>query len=87
MWRANLRFRGYVTVFFDGEALLAANAGEVWRLDPLSGSVMWHNELRGMGRGLVSIASSRGPGATASNDLAAEKRRRDSANAGAAAAT
>lgn len=83
IWRAELRSRDYVAVLFDGEALLAANAGEVWRLDPQTGSVMWHNELKGMGRGIASIASSRRPAAAATIDLAAEKRRRDAAAAAA----
>jgi hypothetical protein len=86
VWRAELRSNDYVTVYFDGESLLAANAGEVWCLDPERGTLIWHNELKGMGRGLVSLASSRRPGATTGSDLAAEKRRRD-AQAAASAAT
>jgi outer membrane protein assembly factor BamB len=86
MWRTDLRSSDYVTVHFDGTALLAANSGEVWRLDPEHGSVIWHNELKGLGRGLVSLASSRRAGSSADTDLAAEKRRRD-AQAAAAAAT
>jgi outer membrane protein assembly factor BamB len=87
VWRAGLRSSDYVTVLWDGEALLAANGGEVWRLDPARGDVLWHNELKGMGRGLVSLASSRGPASTtAHTDLAAEKRRRDAASAAASGA-
>ncbi|MGZ8413701.1 MAG: outer membrane protein assembly factor BamB family protein [Gemmatirosa sp.] len=85
VWRAELRSSDYVTVLWDGEALLAANAGEVWRLDPAHGRVLWHNELKGMGRGLVSMASSRRPSATTDTDLVAEKRRRDTAAAAASA--
>jgi hypothetical protein len=45
--------------------------------------VVWHNELEGMGRGLVSLASSRSPSGTIDTTLAAQKRRRDAAaNAG-----
>jgi outer membrane protein assembly factor BamB len=85
VWRAQLHTADYVTVLWDGEALLAANAGEVWRLDPASGEVMWHNELKGFGRGLVSLASSRVPGGTTHADHATEKKRRDAAAAAAAA--
>jgi len=85
VWRAELRASDYVTVLWDGEALLAANAGEVWRLDAADGQVLWHNELKGMGRGLVSLASSRAPSGSPGPDLAAEKRRQDAA-AGAATA-
>lgn len=84
MWRIELRSSDHVTVLWDGEALLAATGGEVWRLDPQRGHVLWHNELKGLGRGLVSLASSRHPTSTAETDLAAQKRRRD---AEAAAAT
>ena len=83
VWRAKLHSSDYVTVLWDGEALLAANGGEVWRLAPTSGEVLWHNELKGMGRGLVSLASSRRPTTTADADLAAEKRRRDASHAAA----
>ena len=85
VWRAELHSSDYVTVLWDGEALLAANAGEVWRLDPARGDVLWRNELKGMGRGLVSLASSRRPMTTsADTDRAAEKRRRDAAASAAA---
>jgi outer membrane protein assembly factor BamB len=77
VWRVKLRGSDYVTVMWDGEALVAANSGEVWRLDPASGTVIWHNELKGMGRGLVSIASARRPTTESDNDSAAAKRRRD----------
>lgn len=76
VWRAELRSSDYVTVFWDGEALLAANAGEVWRLDPARGEVLWHNELKGMGRGLVSLASSRSASGAVDAGFAAEQRRR-----------
>jgi outer membrane protein assembly factor BamB len=87
VWRAELRSGDYVTVLWDGQSLFAANAGEIWRLDPKSGGVIWHNELKGMGRGLVSLASSRRATEPSDLDLAAEKRRRDAQAAAAAAAT
>ena len=86
VWRAELRSSDYVTVLWDGEALFAANAGEVWRLDPAHGNVLWHNELKGMGRGLVSLASARGASGTTDAGLAAEQRRRDAATAVSASA-
>lgn len=80
-WRTALRSSDYVSVLWDGEALLAACGGEVWRLDPEGGQVVWHNELKGLGRGLVSLASGRRATTTAETDLAAQKRRRDAAAA------
>jgi len=84
VWRAKLRSSDYVTVLWDGEALFAANAGEMWRLDPEHGNVLWHNELKGMGRGIVSLASSRLAQTSADSTVLAEKRRRESAAASAA---
>ena len=87
VWRAKLRSSDFVNVLWDGEALFAANSGEVWRIHPERGEVIWHNQLKGSGRGIVSMASTRRASASGSGDLAAEKRRRDAAAAGAAAAS
>ena len=84
-WRAMLRGSDYVTVLWDGEALFAANSGEIWRLDPASGAVLWHNDLKGLGRGVVSLASSRrGTDATDTSQAAAKRRHDAQAAAGAA---
>lgn len=85
VWQVKLRSSDYVNVYWDGEALVAANSGEVWRLDPANGSVIWHNELKGLGRGLVSLATSRGVGGSTTGDAVAEKRRRAAAAAAGAA--
>jgi outer membrane protein assembly factor BamB len=81
VWRAELRSSDYVTVVWDGEALFAATSGEVWRLDAERGHVLWHNELKGMGRGIASLATSRHPASSAVSDRTAEQRRRDQAAA------
>ena len=85
VWRAELRSGDYVTVLWDGEALFAANSGEVWRLEPQTGQIIWHNQLKGLGRGLVSLATSRHPTSRTDGTVAAEKRRRDAQAAAAAA--
>ena len=61
VWRVALRGSDFVNVCWDGDALIAANSGEVWRVDPRSGAVLWHNPLKGFGRGLVSLATSHAP--------------------------
>lgn len=61
IWRTKLKGSDFVTVLWDGQGLVAANSGEVFALDPESGAVLWHNPLKGMGLGLVSLASSRAP--------------------------
>ena len=89
VWSTHLRGSDYVTILWDGVALLAGNSGEVWRLDPQTGAVIWHNGLKGMGRGLISLASSRRVMSASETDSAAAKRRHDqaTASAGAVAAT
>ena len=83
VWRAELSGSDYVTVLWDGEALIAANNGEVFRLDPATGATMWHNKLKGLGRGLVNLASSRYP--VRGGDAAMAKKRREQEAAAAAA--
>lgn len=89
VWVANLRGSDFVTLVWDGEALIAGNQGEVWRLDPQTGAVLWHNALKGMGRGVITLASSRRATSVSDTDSAAAKRRRDqaAASSGAVAVT
>ncbi|HEY3257691.1 MAG TPA: PQQ-binding-like beta-propeller repeat protein [Gemmatimonadaceae bacterium] len=77
IWRTRLRGSDYVTVLWDGEALVAANSGEVWSLDPKTGAILWHNGLKGLGRGLATLASSRRATSVSDTESAAAKRRRD----------
>ena len=86
VWSTKLSGSDFVTVLWDGEALLAANNGEVWRLDPRTGEQIWHNRLKGLGRGVVSLASTRAPLPSAAVDPLAAKKRRDQQQAAAAGA-
>ena len=87
VWRCELAGSDFVTVLWDGEALVAANRGEVFRLDPRSGSVVWRNELRGLGRGMISLASARGGQSSGGTEVAAAQQKKvQNARAAAAAA-
>ena len=86
VWRTAVRAAGFVYVVWDGASLFAASGGEVWRLDPLTGDFIWHNELKGLGRGLLSIASMRAPGPQSGNQLAAVAMQQAAEAAAAAAA-
>ena len=77
VWRIQLRSSDFVNVLWDGESLFVSNAGEIWRVDPEKGTVIWRNEMKGLGRGLVSLASMRAPGTQTRVEFAAEKRRQD----------
>jgi outer membrane protein assembly factor BamB len=81
VWRVQFG-SDYLTVFWDGDALFAATAGEIWRLDPETGGLQWHNKMRGLGQGLVSLASTQVAG---SSDSSIEYHRRAAAAAAAAA--
>jgi len=74
VWRVNLSSE-FVTVLWDGDSLVAATSGEVWRLEPESGAQIWHNQLRGLRRGLVSLASTRASGVTETPQAEAHRRR------------
>lgn len=86
VWRTKLKGSSFVTVLWDGEALLAASQGEVFRLDPASGAVVWQNPMKGLGLGLVSMASSRRAESSTPYETIAEQHRREAAHAAAAAA-
>jgi outer membrane protein assembly factor BamB len=48
---------GLANVWCDTDALFASCAGEIFCLDPKSGAIVWHNLLKKMGTGFVSIAT------------------------------
>lgn len=83
MWRTKLKGSDFVTVMFDGQSLVAANAGEVFALDAQTGAVLWQNNLKGLGLGVVSLASSRTSNASGTTLAGAtETKRRAAAAAG-----
>jgi len=81
VWRTPLKGGDFVNVALDEGELYAATKGELFRLDPATGAVLWQNGLRGLGRDLLTIASSGAGGAA----VIREKRRRDEAAAAAGA--
>ena len=87
VWRAKLKGGDFVTVLWDGENLFAANNGEVFRLDPANGAIVWTNPMIGLRQGVVSLASHRGDNASHSpyETIAAQKRRQAEAAAATAA--
>ena len=87
VWSVGLGGSDHVSVLWDGTALYATNRGEVWCLDPSTGAVKWRNELKGYGRGMVSLASTAQPtSSTSDTDFRLMKRKRDQDAAAAAAA-
>jgi outer membrane protein assembly factor BamB len=89
VWRAELGVKyttsaTFVNVVRDPEGLFATCAGELFALDPATGEVLWHEPLKGLGTGLVTIATDLG-GTTSATPLSEESARQ--ARAAASAAT
>jgi outer membrane protein assembly factor BamB len=76
MWRSELKSGDFVNVVVNDGDLYATTKGEVFCLDPGTVQIRWRNELKGLGLGLVTVASG-GLGIAAMS----EKRRRDQASA------
>ena len=81
-WATHLKGSDFVNVVVQDGAVLASCYGEIFCLDPLTGASMWHNPLKGFGRGLATIATECNPGSDA--PVLAEKHRRDQAAAASA---
>jgi outer membrane protein assembly factor BamB len=81
----HLKGSDFVNVVLQDGVVLASCYGEIFCLDPLTGAGLWHNPLKGFGRGLATIATKH----NASSDNApvlAEQRRLDEEAAASAAA-
>ncbi len=59
LWRTPLRGMSFVNVILEGEQVLATTRGEIYCLDK-AGTVLWHNPLKGLGQGLVTIGTETG---------------------------
>jgi outer membrane protein assembly factor BamB len=55
-WRTALKGGDFVNVVYDHQAVYATARGEIFCLDPAIGSIRWHNPLKGMGWGMITIA-------------------------------
>jgi outer membrane protein assembly factor BamB len=78
IWRTRL-VGDFVNVVVQDGDLYATTKGELFCPDPATGVIRWQNPLKGLGRGLVTIAASGGQQTVVMN----EKRRRDAAAAAA----
>src|SRR5690349_16996732 len=80
VWRTPLSRGDFVNVALQNGNLYATAKGELFCLDPSTGGIRWQNPLKGLGRGLVTIASAEGQ----QTIVMREKRQRDEAAAAAA---
>ena len=54
---------GYVSMLLDGDRLIVSCSGYMYCLDPLTGTILWHNPLKGYGTGVAHLVSVRGQSA------------------------
>jgi len=74
----------FVSVMRDKDGLFATCAGEIFALDPRTGALLWHDAMKGLGTGLVSLVSDLGGATSDLPAIAEEQRRRAAASAAAA---
>ena len=82
-WETRLKGMDFVNIVLEDDKVIATCCGEIFCLDALEGEALWHNPLKGFGRGLATIATCQNPG-SGNEPALAEKRRRDQAAAAAA---
>lgn len=84
VWATHLKGGDFVNVVIQEGTVIATCYGEIFCLDAVTGKTVWHNPLKGYGRGLATIATEANQG-DANLLTMAEKRRRDQQAASAAA--
>ena len=65
VWRTQLPAKyktsaSFVNVVRDADGLFATCGGEVFALDPKNGNVLWSDPLKGLGTGLITLATDLG---------------------------
>ena len=51
---------GFPSILVDGDRLIVSVQGYTYCLEPITGALVWENELKGFGTGIPSLASVRG---------------------------
>jgi outer membrane protein assembly factor BamB len=49
VWSNDELKSGYVTLLLDGDRLIVSTGGYLFCLDPLTGKILWNNEMTGYG--------------------------------------
>ncbi len=87
VWVTHLKGSDFVNVVVQNDTVLATCYGELFCLDPLTGTGLWQNPLKGFGIGLATIATAGSLGSSNAPLLAAKRRRDEESAAAATAAT
>jgi len=83
VWQTKLKGQYFVNLVIENENLYATTQGEIFCLETRTGNLRWHNKLKGLGLGLVSIATHATSQALTAEEILAAQR---AAAAGAASA-
>jgi outer membrane protein assembly factor BamB len=75
---------GFPSILVDGDRLIVSIQGYTYCLEPITGAMVWENELKGFGTGIPSLASVRG---SSSGQSAAAKKSQADQQAAAAASS
>lgn len=86
VWATHLTGSDFANVVIEEGKIFAATSGEIYCLDPVGGLGLWHNELKGFGTGLATIATQKDIG-NGVPTVIAEKQRRDEEAAASATVT
>ena len=72
-----MKATAFVYLHQDQDQLYAAYNGEIFCLDPRTGTLRWHNQMRGLGTGLVSVLAERAAASSPPPPVFEEQRRRN----------
>ena len=81
VWCNSQMHSGYVSMLLDGDRLIVSTNGYMHCLNPLTGTILWHNPLTGYGTGVAHLVSVRGQSSQVLLEEAAEEEEASSAAA------
>lgn len=84
VWATHLKGGDFVNAVIQEGKIIATCCGEIFCLDAVTGKPVWHNPLKGYGRGLATIATEENQ-EDRNSLVMAEKRHRDEQAAAVAA--
>ena len=58
IWRCKLKRSNFITLSVQPNAIYAGAAGQLFCIDPATGTIRWQNRLDGPGMGLIAFSDS-----------------------------
>jgi len=72
IWRCKIKGSSFVTLSVHANAIYAGAAGELFCIDPSTGTIRWRNRLVGLGNGLISFSDAATSAVVAAAVIAAQ---------------